>query len=171
MNQYEGMFLFDPTFGSSFENCETEIRRLLDRASGEILFCRKWDERRLAYKINGRKRGVYALTYFKAPADRIAPLERDAQLSEHILRLLVLRADGLTQDDMEGVVSSKSDESAPRTGDGAEKAAREKPAPEKPVPEKPAPEKPAPEAAAVKVASAPAPAAANGDAAEPPDKV
>ena len=29
MNQYEAMFLFDPTFGNTFENCEKEIRRLI----------------------------------------------------------------------------------------------------------------------------------------------
>ncbi|MCH8966700.1 MAG: 30S ribosomal protein S6, partial [Planctomycetes bacterium] len=51
MNQYEAMFLFDPTFGSSFEDCETEVRRLMERAKGEILICRKRDERRLAYRI------------------------------------------------------------------------------------------------------------------------
>ena len=70
MNQYEAMFLFDPTFGGSFENCETEIRRLMTRAEAEILLCRRWDERRLAYKIKGRKRGVYVLVFFKAPTDR-----------------------------------------------------------------------------------------------------
>ena len=101
MNQYEAMFLFDPTFGSSFEDCETEIRRLMERAKGEIIICRKWDERRLAYRIEGRKRGVYVLVYFKAPPDMITPFERDAKLSENILRLLVLRAEGLTPEDME----------------------------------------------------------------------
>ena len=87
MNQYEAMFLFDPTFGSSFENCEAQIRRLMERAEAELLFCRQWDERRLAYRINGRKRGVYVLAYFKAPASHIASLQRDAPLSEDILRL------------------------------------------------------------------------------------
>lgn len=101
MNQYEAMFLFDPTFGASFENCEAEIRRLMTRAEAEILLCQRWDERRLAYKIKGRKRGVYVLVFFKAPTDKIAPLERDARLSENILRLLVLRADGMTLDMMQ----------------------------------------------------------------------
>ena len=101
MNLYEGMFLFDPTFGASFENCETEIRRLMDRAEAELVFCRKWDDRRLAYRIKGRKRGVYVLIYFKAKAEKIVPLERDAQLSEDILRLLVLRADDVTPEAME----------------------------------------------------------------------
>ncbi len=101
MNQYEAMFLFDPTFGASFESCEKEIRRLMDRAEAELVFCRKWDDRRLAYRINGRKRGVYVLTYFKAKPEKVVPLERDAQLSEDILRLLVLRADDVTPESME----------------------------------------------------------------------
>lgn len=105
MNQYEAMFLFDPTFGNNIEDCETEIRRLMDRAKAEILFCKKWDERRLAYRIKGRKRGVYVLVYFKAPTSNITPLERDAQLSENILRLLVLRAEGVTLEMMERTVT------------------------------------------------------------------
>ena len=101
MNQYEAMFLFDPTFAASFDACESEVKRLMDRADAELLFCRKWEERRLAHRIKGRKRGVYALVYFKAPPDKIKPLERDAQISENILRLLVLRADYVTPETME----------------------------------------------------------------------
>ena len=118
MNQYEAMFLFDPTFGGSFENCETEIRRLMTRAEAEILLCRRWDERRLAYKIKGRKRGVYVLVFFKAPTDKITPLERDAQLSEHILRLLVLRADGLTPEMMEQAAAARAEHAESERGEG-----------------------------------------------------
>lgn len=114
MNQYEAMFLFDPTFGNSFEKCEAEIRRLMERAQGEIIHCRKWDERRLAYRINGRKRGVYVLVYFKAPPQSIAGMERDAKLDENILRLLVLRADHLSPEDMERTGSAREEaQSAP----------------------------------------------------------
>ena len=101
MKQYEAMFLFDPTFGSSFEQCDAEIRRLLERAEAEILICRKWEERRLAYRIKGRKRGVYVLVFFRASPEKITPLERDAKLSESILRLLVLRAENVTPEAME----------------------------------------------------------------------
>ena len=96
MNQYEAMFVFDPTFGGSFENCEAEIRRFMERAGAEILFCNKWEERRLAYKIMGRKRGVFVLVYFRSQPDRIAGVQRDVQLSENALRVLVMRADGVT---------------------------------------------------------------------------
>ena len=44
---------------------------------------------------------MYALTYFNADPSKIKPMERDAQLSERILRLLVLRADGVTQERMD----------------------------------------------------------------------
>ncbi len=67
MNQYEAMFIIDPTFGATFETCEQEVKRLMERAEAELLFCRKWDDRRLAYKIKGRKRGVYVLTFSGAP--------------------------------------------------------------------------------------------------------
>ena len=115
MNQYEAMFLFDPTFGNSFENCEAEVRRLMERAEAEILFCRKWDERRLAYRIKGRKRGVYVLVYFKAEPAKIVGLERDAQLSENILRLLILCADGVTPEMMERAVASPGAEAVTKT--------------------------------------------------------
>jgi small subunit ribosomal protein S6 len=101
LNQYEAMFVIDPTFGATFEACDQEVRRLMERAEAELLFCRKWDERRLAYKIEGRKRGVYVLTFFRCAGDKIAGLERDVQISEHVLRVLVLRADHMTPDMME----------------------------------------------------------------------
>jgi ribosomal protein S6 len=108
------MFLFDPTFGATWENCENEIRRMMDRAEGEIVFCKLWDERRLCFRIKGRKRGVYVLVYFKAPPGKIGGLERDAQLSEHVLRLMVLKADGLTPEAMERIFVQTSGD---RSGD------------------------------------------------------
>jgi small subunit ribosomal protein S6 len=99
-NQYEAMFVFDPSFAGDFQKAEDEIRRLMERADAEMVFCRKWDERKLAYEIRGRKRGVYVLVYFRAAPEMIAPLERDAQIRDPILRLLVLRADGVTPETM-----------------------------------------------------------------------
>jgi small subunit ribosomal protein S6 len=130
LNQYEAMFLFDPTFGASFEACETEVKRLMDRADAELLFCRKWDERRLAYKIKGRKRGVYVLVYFKAPPDKIARIERDVQISENVLRVLVLRADFVTPEMMEMAAQTRVEglagDQAPGAGESTERASPRK---------------------------------------------
>lgn len=94
---YEGMFLVDVSLANDWSHAEAVIQRIMERAEAQLLFCRKWDERRLAYEIAGRKRGVYVLTYFKAPADNIGTIERDVQLSENILRVLVLQKNQLTE--------------------------------------------------------------------------
>jgi ribosomal protein S6 len=129
------MFLFDPTFGNSFEKCESEIRRLMERAQAEVLYCRKWDERRLAFRIKGRKRGVYVLVHFKAPPDRIVPLERDAKLAEHILRVLVTRAEGVTPEQMERQFATRGPEQERRASPAKEAAKPETAKPEETEPE------------------------------------
>ncbi len=94
---YEGMFLIDVGLANDWSRAEAVIQRIIDRAEAQLLFCQKWDERRLAYEIAGRRRGVYVLTYFKAPAENIGTIERDVQLSENILRVLVLQKNQLTE--------------------------------------------------------------------------
>lgn len=98
MKRYEGMFLFDSGAVRDWAGIEQEVRRLCDRISAQLLVCVKFDERKLAYEIRKRKRGTYVLTYFDAPPERIGELERDVQLSELALRVLVLRADKLTEE-------------------------------------------------------------------------
>ena len=98
MKRYEGMFLFDNAAVHEWSDMEAEVRRLFERIGAEPLVCVKFDERKLAYEIKGRKRGTYVLTYFDADPERITDLERDAQLSELLLRILVLRADKLTEE-------------------------------------------------------------------------
>jgi len=157
------MFLIDPNFGASFEACEGEVKRLMDRAEAEILFCRKWDERRLAYRIKGRKRGVYILVYFKAAPDKISPLHRDVQISEDVLRVLVLRADGVTEEMMERAANMRAEAARYEGRDDAPYGRRERPTREgraKDAPKKEAApaEKTAPaEETAVAVAEAPTP--------------
>lgn len=97
MRRYEAMFLFDNNVAHDWPRVEQEVRRLCERIGATLLTCNKFDERKLAYEIKGRKRGTYVLTYFDAPPDRIADLERDAGLSELILRCLVLRADHVSE--------------------------------------------------------------------------
>ena len=97
MKRYEGMFLFDNTNVHQWSEIEAEVRRLCDRIQADLQVCLKFDERKLAYEIKACKRGTYVLTYFDAETDRIADLERDVQLSELVLRVLVLRADHVSE--------------------------------------------------------------------------
>lgn len=95
---YEGMFLVEA--GRDFGNASEPIRTVLDRAKAEVLSMKPWDERRLAYEINGRKRALYVLTYFKADPQNMAELERDSQLNEGIIRMQVLRREDISADEI-----------------------------------------------------------------------
>lgn len=97
---YEAMFLLSQSVAADFAGAIAHLNDVLSRAGAELLAMQKWDERRLAYEVDKQRRGVFILAYFKAPADKIAGLERDCNLSEKIMRTLLLRADHLTEDEM-----------------------------------------------------------------------
>ncbi len=65
----------------------------LKNRGAEILKSEKWEDRKFAYKLKGHKRGAYLLVYFNAPTDSISPLKRDFELSDNVLRTLIVRVD------------------------------------------------------------------------------
>ncbi len=144
LKTYEGMFLFDSSAASRWDTVEAEIERIMERASAQLIGTRKWDERRLAYEINHRKRGCYALTYFKAPPGSIAGIERDARLSETILRLLIVRSD-MTDEKLEAFKTEAAEQSAflkaeaeKKTESEAEESAKAQESTEAAAPKEPA---------------------------------
>ena len=98
---YEGMFLFSQPQAAVLQDAVDHLEEILRRAEAEIIALRKWDERRLAYEIKGNKRGVYFLVYFRARPDALAGIERDCNLSEKLLRSMVVRAEHIPQEVME----------------------------------------------------------------------
>ena len=99
---YEGMFLFNPAeIQSSVATAAQTVQQLLERAEAQIEAIYKWDDRKLAYPIEGHKRGLYMLAYFRAPGSKINHIERDVNLSEQLLRCLIVRADHLGETELE----------------------------------------------------------------------
>lgn len=98
---YEGMFLVDSS--SDFEAASEPVKSILTRYGAELLAFKPWDDRKLAYEIRGRKRGLYVLSYFKADPQKIVEIEHDCELDERVLRQLILRKDRLTQEQIDAV--------------------------------------------------------------------
>ena len=99
---YEGMFLVDSSkAGADWDGIIAAIRTILEKAGAEIDSIRKWDDRRLAYDIKGKSRGTYILSYFRVDGGRIQDIEKSVRLSEKIMRVLILSAERLSQDDIE----------------------------------------------------------------------
>lgn len=99
---YEGLFLVDSGEAAADWNQVTgAIEKILSRSESEVISLRKWDDRRLAYEINKKNRGTFILAYFDCDPGRIGSLERDVQLSEKVVRVLILRTDRMTAEMMD----------------------------------------------------------------------
>jgi len=97
---YEGMFLIDSAQAADWDVSTTTIKNILKKADAEIVDMKKWDDRRLAYEIDGKIRGTYILCYFKADGAKIQDIEKAVQLSERIMRVLILSTEEMTAEDM-----------------------------------------------------------------------
>jgi len=96
-NLYEAMFVVDAAKGgSAFPEIIRHIAGLLTRNGASVRRIEKWEERKLAYPIRSAKRGIYILVYFTADGSAISEIRRAAELSEQLLRVLILRAEKMS---------------------------------------------------------------------------
>jgi small subunit ribosomal protein S6 len=122
MHQYELMVILDP------EIDERTVAPSLDRFlavirndGGTVDNVDVWGRRRLAYEINKKTEGIYAVVNMTANSSATQELDRQLGLSEAVLRTKVLRAEeGIAQ-----VAAAKklSDEKAARKAANASAAA------------------------------------------------
>jgi small subunit ribosomal protein S6 len=99
---YEGLFLVDSNEAASdWQGVVGAIEKVLSRAEAEVVSLRKWEERKLCYDVKKRGRGTYILVYFNVDTSKITSIERDVQLSEQILRVMILTTDRMTQEDID----------------------------------------------------------------------
>lgn len=97
---YEAMFLVSQAQAADLGSIVARIEEILHRSKAEIVAMKKWDERRLAYEIDKQRRGVYFLVYFRAPTTAVAGIERDCNLGERIMRVMILNAEHLSDEDI-----------------------------------------------------------------------
>ena len=93
-HQYELMVILDPeiderTVAPSLDKFLNVIRN----DGGSIDNIDIWGRRRLAYEINKKTEGIYAVVNFTANSDATVELDRQLKLSEAVMRTKVLRAE------------------------------------------------------------------------------
>ena len=94
LNVYEGLVIFDSNrYSRDPGGVSAQIADFVQKLGGEMLVSRLWEERRLAYPINGQRKGTYWLSYFRMDGKQLTALERECQLSESIMRSLVIKID------------------------------------------------------------------------------
>ena len=94
MRHYELMVILDPdleegTIAPSLEQFLSVIRQ----AGGSVEKVDVWGRRRLAYEIQHRIEGIYAIVDLTSPPDAVKELDRQLNLNEAVLRTKVVRPD------------------------------------------------------------------------------
>ena len=88
---YEGMFLVDSgKFATDPDGVTNEILAVLSRAGATVVAHRPWQDGKLAYEINGMKKGLHYIVCFTMPGSGMKTLIRQSQLSETIVRQMVI---------------------------------------------------------------------------------
>ncbi len=99
---YEGMFLLDNrVVRENWNVAKAIVTDLLEKHGGKVLTARRWDERQLAYPIKKRNRATFMLAYYEIGSEGITTLRRDLDLSEQILRYLLLAVDAVPEGETE----------------------------------------------------------------------
>jgi small subunit ribosomal protein S6 len=94
MRRYEVMVILAPdleerTVQPSLDTFLNVIRQ----SGGSVEKVDVWGRRRLAYEINKRSEGIYAVVEVVCSSEAVAELDRQLSLNESVLRTKVLRRD------------------------------------------------------------------------------
>ncbi len=88
---YEAMWVVDVNNArDEFTKCIAGIKEIVEKGGGTWINADKWEERKLAYPIKKKKRALYVINHFSAPTESIVKIERNARLSDLILRHMIL---------------------------------------------------------------------------------
>jgi len=93
-NVYECLFILDSNrFARDPNAVDSQITEMIERRGGEVLISRRWNEQKLAFPINGHRKGTYWLSYFRIDPTEVVHFERACRLNDHVLRNLTVKVD------------------------------------------------------------------------------
>lgn len=94
LNRYEGMIIVDNAIVmNDWDNFVTHVKDVQAKHNTEIIDIQKWGEKKLAYKIGDHTRGTYVLVRFNAPGSSVLALRKEYELSDKVIRILIVRDD------------------------------------------------------------------------------
>jgi len=119
-HQYELMVILNP------EIDERQVAPTLDKFlkvitndGGSVDNVDVWGKRRLAYEIQKKNEGIYAVVNFTATSEATHELDRQLKLNEQIMRTKVLRAE-----EAQAMIASEAKRSEEKAARKAAKAAK-----------------------------------------------
>jgi small subunit ribosomal protein S6 len=93
MTNYEVMFIIDPTLEDAAKEATVETVKNIIAAEGEVANVDVWGMRKLAYPIQKKNEGYYAVIEFKAQPTLPKELDRRLKISDNVMRHLIVNKD------------------------------------------------------------------------------
>jgi small subunit ribosomal protein S6 len=92
MRQYELMIILDPDLEErTIQPSLDKFLSVITKGDGTVENVDLWGKRRLAYDINKKSEGIYAVVNFTAESATAKELDRQLGLNESIVRTKLLR--------------------------------------------------------------------------------
>lgn len=142
IRNYETLYIVDTTLtDEQIDAIISKFSEVVTGQGGEIQAAGRWDKRRLAYEVKGRREGLYILMYFSGEPAVEKELDRVFRISEEVFRHIILRIEPKDVDVTRISAAAPAVETveAPPAEAPAQEAAPEAPAEEAPAAEAEAP--------------------------------
>ncbi len=90
MRTYETMVIVDAMISDEAIAAELKVIEEKIKAKGEIVRRDDWGKRKMAYLINKKSHGYYAIFYYSAAPEVVAELETGFKINDNMLRWMTL---------------------------------------------------------------------------------
>jgi small subunit ribosomal protein S6 len=92
MRRYELMIILEPGLEErTVQPSLDQFLQVVKTRGGTVQKIDVWGRRRLAYEIDKKSEGIYAVLYLTAHPDAVRELDRQLNLNEGVLRTKVIR--------------------------------------------------------------------------------
>ena len=90
MKTYEMLYVLDAAISDEAkEAMVAKFEGIVEKDGGKVISTDKWGVKKLAYPINYKPEGYYALMTFEAESTAVKELDRIAGLSSEVLRRMI----------------------------------------------------------------------------------
>lgn len=92
LREYETVIVAAPELSEEqIEDLLTKFKNIITRNEGVMKEVEKWGLRDLAFKVNHKKKGYYAILHYYGGPELVSEIERNIKIDDRIIRFLTIK--------------------------------------------------------------------------------